>query len=135
MTRKFLDALTYKIIGAAIEVHKVVGPGQLESVYHVCMEHELDLRKINFVSEKQVKINYKGLALDADLRCDFLVENIIVVELKSVQEIHPVHQAQIISYMNLLKVPKGILINFNVTNIFNEGQQTFVNKLFGMLDD
>ncbi len=135
MTIKFLDELTYKIIGAAIEVHKVVGPGQLESVYHVCMEHELRLRKIGFVSEKQVRIDYKGLALDADLRCDFLVEDAIAVELKSVQEIHPVHKAQIISYMNLLKVPKGILINFNVTNIFNEGQQTFVNKLFGMLDD
>jgi GxxExxY protein len=135
MTRKYLDDLTYKIIGAAIEVHKVLGPGQLESVYHKCMELELKLRGISFQTEKVVEIVYKGTTVNAELRCDLLVEDAIVVELKAVQEILPVHKAQILSYMNLLEKPKGILINFNVTNIYNEGQQTFVNKIFERLND
>ena len=134
MTQKYLDELTYKIIGAAIEVHKVLGPGQLESVYHLCMKHELQRRGIVFVSEKIIGINYKGFELDTELRCDLIIEDCIAVELKAVQEILPIHQAQIISYMNLLQVPKGILINFNVTSIFKEGQKTFVNKLFERLD-
>ncbi|MCW5906784.1 MAG: GxxExxY protein [Chitinophagales bacterium] len=135
MTRRYLDDLTYKIIGAAIEVHKVLGPGQLESVYHKCMEIELEQRRIAFQSERDVEIVYKGVSVNTDLRCDILVEEAIVVELKAVQEVLPVHKAQILSYMSLLEKPKGILINFNVTNIYNEGQQTFVNKIFERLDD
>jgi len=135
MTRKHLDDLTYKIIGAAIEVHKAIGPGQLESVYHRCMEIELNLRDIMFQTEKDVDLVYKGTTVNTELRCDLLVEDAIVVELKAVQEILPVHKAQILSYMNLLEKPKGILINFNVSNIYNEGQQTFVNKIFERLND
>lgn len=135
MTRSYLDDLTYKIIGAAIEVHKALGPGQLESVYHRCMEVELAERKIAYKSEQPVDITYKGILIKTDLRCDLLVGDAIVVELKAVQEVLPVHKAQILSYMSLLEKPKGILINFNVTNIYNEGQQTFVNKLFERLDN
>ncbi len=135
MTRKYLDELTYKIIGAAIEVHKAIGPGQLESVYHLCMVEELRLREIKFISGKDIEINYKGKKVETELRCDLFVENCIAVELKAVQEVLPIHEAQIISYMNLLKALKGILINFNVRNIFNEGQKTFVNKLFDALPD
>ncbi|WKV13811.1 GxxExxY protein [Marivirga harenae] len=130
-TRKaFLKELTYKINGAAIEVHKELGPGLLESVYHQCLIHELRNRNVYFQSERLIEVNYKGLNLDTNLRCDLLVEKSICVELKAVKEMLPVHDAQILSYMKLLKVPKGILYNFNVYNLYNEGQKTFVNEFF-----
>ncbi len=130
-TRKdFLKELTYKINGAAIEVHKELGPGLLESVYHQCLIHELKNQNIYFQTEKLIEVNYKGLNLDTNLRCDILVENSICVELKAVKEILPVHDAQVLSYMKLLKVPKGILFNFNVYNLFNQGQKTLVNEFF-----
>ncbi|MFM2305383.1 MAG: hypothetical protein RLZZ367_52 [Bacteroidota bacterium] len=135
MTIKRLNDLTFQIIGSAIEVHKIVGPGQLERVYQLCMVEELKQRGIRFVSEKQIKLNYKGKELDTDLRCDLLIEDCIVVELKAVQEMVPIHEAQIISYMNQLQVPKGILINFHCTNIFKEGQKTFINNLYETLKD
>ena len=135
ITKKQLDELTYKVIGAAIEVHQELGPGLLESVYHRCLIHELKLQNISFHSELTVPIKYKGLELDADLRCDLKIENRLAVELKSVEYILPVHQAQIITYMKLLEVPKGILINFNVFNLFKDGQLTFVNELFRILPD
>ena len=80
-----------------------------------------------------VPLIYKGKSLNCDLRCDFLVENLIVVELKSVSEIHDIHRAQLLNYMKLLKVPKGILLNFNVINLYHEGQETLVNKYYEML--
>lgn len=130
ITKQYLNELTYKVVGAAIEVHKELGPGLLESVYHRCLFHELRMRNIYFQSEMVIPIKYKDLELDAELRCDFFVENILVVEIKAVDAIHPVHKAQLITYMKLLNVPKGILINFNVYHLFKEGQQTFVNDLF-----
>ena len=134
MTKKDIDNLSFQIIGAAIEVHKNLGAGLLESVYHECMKEELRLRKINFHTEKIVPIIYKGNQLEANLRCDLYIENLIVVELKSTVEVHKVFDSQILTYMNLLNAPKGILINFNVTNIFKEGQQTFVNKYYEQLN-
>ncbi|SFU17506.1 GxxExxY protein [Algoriphagus locisalis] len=133
-TQKSIDKLSYQIIGAAIEVHKHLGPGLLESVYHKCLAIELESREIKFNSELIIPIEYKGHIVDTQLRCDFLVENLIVVEIKSVSEIPPIHQAQIINYLNLLKAPKGILINFNVVNIFHHGQKTFINKYYELLD-
>ena len=130
LTKKYLKDLIYKVNGAAIEVHKELGPGLLESVYHKCMKHELKNRGIYFQSELVVPVNFKGLALDTELRCDLFVENILPVELKAVEYILPVHEAQIITYMKLLKVPEGLLLNFNVSNLYSEGQQTFVNELF-----
>ena len=130
LTKTILRDLTYQINGAAIEVHKYTGPGLLESVYHKCLKHELTLRGINFQSELNVPINYKGLKLDTDLRCDLFIENKIVVELKAVESILPIHEAQLMTYMNLLGAPKGILLNFNCANIYSEGQKTFVNDLF-----
>ena len=130
MTKKYLNELTYKIIGAAIEVHKELGPGLLESVYHKCLKQELFLRNIKFTSEQIVPVNYKGVSIDAELRCDLVIENAIVVELKSVEAIVPVFEAQLLTYMKLLDMPKGIIINFNCTNIFKEGQKTFVNEIF-----
>lgn len=130
MTKKGIDDLLFQIIGAAIEVHKNLGAGLLESVYHECMKEELRLRKINFHTEKKVPIIYKGNQLEVSLRCDLYIENLIVVELKSTLEMHKVFDSQILTYMNLLNAPKGILINFNCKNIFKEGQKTFVNEIY-----
>ena len=135
LTKSYLDELTYKINGAIIEVHRHLGPGLLESIYHKCLKHELTLRNIKFQSELLVPINYKGLVTDADIRCDLLIENTIVVELKSVKAFEPIFTAQLLSYMNLLKKPKGILVNFNVLNIMNSGHKTIVNDYFWELDE
>ena len=133
LTKKYLDELTYEIIGSAIEVHKIMGRGLLERVYHQCLMEELIHRKINFQTELKIPLDYKGKLLDVDFRCDLLVENLIVVELKAVQEINPLFEAQLLTYMKLLKCPKGILINFSCSNIFREGQKTFVNEYFAKL--
>jgi GxxExxY protein len=135
ITKKYLDELTYQIIGAAIEVHKALGPGLLESVYHKCMKEELKLRKLQFASEILTPLEYKGIELNTDLRCDLFVENCIAIELKSIDLLAPIHEAQILTYMRLLNCPKGILINFNCVNLFKEGQKTFVNNLFRELKE
>ena len=134
-TKPYLKDLIYNVNGAAIEVHKYLGPGLLECIYHKCLEKEFKLRKLHFNSQLIVPVSYKGLSIDTSLKCDFLVEDILIVELKSVAYILPVHIAQVLTYMQLLQSPKGILINFNVTNIYNEGQQTFVNELYRGLPD
>ena len=135
MTKTQLKDLVYKVNGAAIEVHKNLGPGLLESVYHKCLQKEFELRGILFMSEFKIPIEYKGLELEADLRLDFLVENILPVEIKAVEYILPVHEAQIITYLKLLEKPEGLLINFNVTNIYKEGQKTYVNELYRELKE
>lgn len=134
-TKKYLDELTYQVLGAAIEVHKIMGRGLLESVYWQCLIEELIQRKINFLTEMKIPVTYKGKALNIDFRCDLFVENCLVVELKAVQEFHPVHEAQLLNYMNLLHAPKGVLINFNSNNIFREGQKTMVNQYFSRLPE
>ena len=135
MNKKYLDKLTYDVVGAAIEVHKSLGAGLLESVYHDCMKHELFLRKINFSTEMIVPIHFKGINLETDLRCDLFIENCLVAELKSVAEIAPINEAQLLTYMKLLQSPKGILINFNCVNLFKDGQKTYVNELFRNLPE
>ena len=134
-TKSDLNDLTYEIIGAAIEVHRHLGPGLLESVYHSCLKEELKQKRIGFESEFFVPLTYKNKNLSTELRCDLLIENCIAIELKAVDKLHPVHDAQLMTYMRLLKVPKGILINFNSVNIFKEGQRTFVNDLFRQLPE
>jgi len=135
LTKKKLKDLVYKVNGAAIEVHRHLGPGLLESVYHKCLKKELEIRGIRYDSEVAVKVDYKGEALETDLRCDLLIEGILPVELKAVDAVHPVHEAQLLTYMKLLELPEGLLINFNVVNIFKEGQKTFVNELYRNLPD
>ena len=130
ITKSYLKDLTYKVTGAAIEVHKRLGPGLLESVYHKCLAKELELRNIPFKSEHKIPYNYKGFDLDIELRCDFLIDDVLVVELKSVTEILPIHEAQLITYMKLLEIPKGLLINFNVESLYYDGQKTYVNEYF-----
>ena len=133
ITQKYLDELTYEVVGAAIEVHKIMGRGLLESVYHQCLKEELLHRKINFLTELRIPVLYKNKELAIDFRCDLFVEQCLVVELKAVLEMTNVFEAQLLTYMKLLKSPKGILINFNCLNIFKQGQKTYVNEYFKLL--
>lgn len=130
ITQKYLDELTYEVIGSAIEVHKTMGRGLLESVYQMCLKEELLHRKINFLTEMKVPLVYKNKELQIDFRCDLFIENCLVVELKSVLLLNPIFEAQLQTYMKLLKAHKGIIINFNCSNIFKEGQKTIVNDYF-----
>lgn len=135
LTKSFLNDLSYKIVGCAIEVHKHLGPGLLESAYQDCMKQEYKIKGMNFKSQLLVPINYKGLILDTDYRLDFLVEDEMIVELKAMEGILPVHEAQLLTYMKLLKKSKGVLINFNCTNIVKEGTKQMVNEFFALLPD
>ncbi|WP_405568030.1 GxxExxY protein [Polaribacter sp. Asnod6-C07] len=130
ITKKYLDDLTYTFLGCCINVHKELGPGLLESVYQQCIIEELKYNDISFSSELTIDLKYRGKEIDSKLRADLVIENCIVVELKSVKEFQPIFDAQLLTYMHLLKVPKGILINFNCLNIFKQGQKTFVNDIF-----
>jgi GxxExxY protein len=133
ITQKYLDQLTYRILGCAIEVHKQLGPGLLESIYERCFVHELSLRGLSCETQCCVPLSYKGINLEAELRLDVLVEGMVITELKSIAGILPVHQAIVLTYMRMLEKPKGIIINFNCTNIFKEGQVTLVNEIYAKL--
>lgn len=135
ITKKYLDELTYQVIGCAIEVHKHLGPGLLESIYEKCFLQELTVRNIAHKNQLWVPLEYKGLQLDTELRLDVLVEDILCVELKAQEGLLPVHDAILLSYMQMLQKPKGILINFHCVNIFKNGQRTLVNNLFAVLPD
>lgn len=106
--------LTGKIIGAAIEVHRHLGPGLLESAYQICLGRELELRGIRFEREKSLPIEYKSERLDCGYRLDFIVEQKVIVELKSVDNLLPIHDAQVLTYLKLTGCKVGLLINFNV---------------------
>lgn len=135
VTKKYLNELTYKVIGCAIEVHKFLGPGLLESVYEKCFLHELALRGIAHRKQVWVPLDYKGLKVETELRLDVLVEEILCVELKAQDGFLPIHEAIVLSYMQMLQKPKGIIINFHCVNIFKEGQKTLINNLFSLLPD
>lgn len=128
--REYLKDLVYQVNGAAIEVHRALGPGLLENIYQRCLVHELSLRKIEFKSEVNLPIYYKGAEINASLRCDFIIEDMLVVELKAVETVLPIHKAQLLTYMKLLRKPMGLMLNFNCTHIYSEGQKTYVNEYF-----
>src|SRR5919204_5791202 len=107
------DGLSRVAIGAAIEVHRLKGPGLIESIYERCLMRELELRQIAVVNQRLVRIEYKGPVFEEPLRFDVLVEGCLLLELKCVQEILPIHKAQLLSYMKLLEVPLGLIINFH----------------------
>ena len=107
------DDLSGEIIGAAIEVHRDKGPGLIESIYERCFMHELSLRHLTATNQKLIRIQYKDLAFEEPLRFDVLVEDCILVENKSVERVLPIHKAQLFSYMKLLNIPIGLLINFH----------------------
>ncbi|OQY71111.1 MAG: GxxExxY protein [Ignavibacteriales bacterium UTCHB2] len=113
MTQKIVNDLAYKIVGCAIEVHKQLGPGLLENIYERCLKYELELNGLKVKTQIPVEVIYKGKKIDSDLRLDLLVEDLIIVELKAVETVIPLFQAQLITYLKLLKKPKGLLINFN----------------------
>jgi len=109
-----LNEITSTIIGAAIEVHRTLGPGLLESIYQKCLAAELSDRGLKFEAEKPVPVRYKHHTFDSELKYDFLVEGQVVVETKTVEKLLPIHQAQLMSYMKLLHCKLGLLINFKV---------------------
>ena len=119
------EALTGNVIGAAIEVHRDVGPGLLESTYERCLAHELKLRGISFKVQVPIPVWFKGVKLDCGYRCDFLIEDILLVELKSVEQIVKIHEAQLLTYMKDAKGEVGLLINFNVT-VLQQGLKRYL---------
>lgn len=108
------EELSGRVIGAAIEVHRELGPGLLESTYEQCLAHELKLRDIAFKIQVPISVEYKGVKLDCGYRADFLIDDILLVELKSVEQLAKIHEAQLLTYMKHAKVEVGLLINFNV---------------------
>ena len=110
-------SLTRELIGAAIEVHKDKGPGLLETIYEWCLLRELELRGLQTVNQKSVVIEYRGAKREEPLRFDILVEGCLLVEVKAVERILPIHKAQLLSYMKLMNIPVGLLINFNVERL------------------
>ncbi len=108
------DALSNKVIGCAIEVHRNLGPGLLESTYEQCLAHELKIAEIPFKLQCPLPVEYKGVKLDCGYRIDLFVDNSIIVELKSVDNVLPIHQAQLLTYMKLSGIKIGLLMNFNV---------------------
>ena len=107
------DELSRQIIGAAIEVHRAMGPGLMESIYEKCLVCELQLRKITCAHQRMVRVNYKGFSFEESLRFDLMIEDCLLLELKCVERLLPVHKAQLLSYMKLLNVPLGLLMNFH----------------------
>ncbi|MCK9254336.1 MAG: GxxExxY protein [Bacteroidales bacterium] len=134
MTKKEVTQLSYEILGCAIKVHNALGPGLLESVYEKCLKYELIKQGYEVEQQLPVAIVYDELVIDSDLRLDLLVNKTVAVELKTVENILPVHEAQTITYMNLLKVPQSLLINFYTTNI-SKSSKPFVNEIFRALPD
>lgn len=134
LTKKEVTQLSYEIVGYAIKVHKKLGPGLLESVYEECLKYELEKNGYDVKQQLIIKIDYDDLELESQLRLDLLVNDCVVVELKTVDNFHPIHEAKILTYMNLLKRPQGLLINFNTTNV-TKSTKPFVNEYFQMLDD
>ncbi len=111
---RHLNLVTHDVIGSAIEVHRCLGPGLLESAYLECLCHELRMRNVVFDRGIALPLRYKGLALDQGYRLDLVVAGSIIVELKSVERLLPVHEAQVLTYLKLKRLPLGLLINFNV---------------------
>jgi GxxExxY protein len=119
-----INRIRERIIGAAIEVHRTLGPGLLESTYHACLAHEWKQQGLEVETEKELPVAYKGVTLDRGYRIDLLVEQTVIVELKAVQELTAIHEAQILSYLKLSGRPVGLLINFNVRQL-TEGIKRF----------
>ncbi|MGC9362797.1 MAG: GxxExxY protein [Candidatus Syntrophosphaera sp.] len=126
MNQEYLNELSRNTIGACIEVHKALGPGLLENVYQHCVCQELDLRGISYKKEVDIIIQYKGSIIKSQLRADLIVEDQIIVEFKSVNELVPIHEAQLLTYLKLMNKRLGLLINFNVP-LLKDGIKRMVN--------
>ena len=123
-----INELSSKIIGAAIEVHKALGPGLLESAYEECLCHEFGLRGLSNERQKPLPVVYKGVELDCGYRLDIVVENTIILELKSCEKIEPIHKAQLLTYLKLSGLKLGLILNFNVA-LMRDGIVRIVNEL------
>ena len=119
------DDLSRRVLGCAIEVHRELGPGLLESTYEQCLAHELSLNNIGFRLQQPQSVAYKGISLDCGYRIDLLVEDTLILELKSIEEVKGIHEAQLLTYMKLSGIKTGLLINFNVPKLKN-GIKRFV---------
>ena len=119
--------LSETIIGACIEVHRHLGPGLLESAYEQCLAHELELQRLRFARQLAIPVAYKGCLIDCGYRIDFMIENSIVVELKAVENLLPVHQAQVLTYLKLTRLSVGLLVNFNV-RVLKDGLRRLTRK-------
>ena len=111
------DKLSEKVIGCALEVHRNLGPGLLESTYEQCLARELKLAEIEFKLQYPLPVDYKGIKLDCGYRVDMLIENCLIVELKSVDKVLPIHEAQLLTYMKLAEISIGLMMNFNVPQL------------------
>jgi GxxExxY protein len=119
------DVLSNRVIGCAIEVHRALGPGLLESAYQRCLAHELTIQKIAHVPEYPLSLEYKGRYIECGYRIDLLIEDLLIVELKSVERVQPIHEAQLLTYMKLAGIGTGLLINFN-TVLLKDGLKRYV---------
>jgi GxxExxY protein len=117
--------LVREVIGCAIEVHRTLGPGLLESAYEQCLAHELSQRKISFAMQKQLAVEYKGIHIDCGYRIDMVIQDELLLELKSVEHLLPIHEAQILTYLKLAGLRHGLLINFNV-RLLCDGIRSFL---------
>ncbi len=124
------DEITEKIIGCAIEVHKALGPGLLESAYEECLCYELSQKGCSFFRQFPLPVTYKGIKLDCGYRIDLLVEDLVVVELKTVEKLLPIHDAQLLTYLKLYQRPLGLLLNFNAP-VMKLGIKRLVNQYSG----
>ncbi len=119
------DDLSHRVIGCAIEVHRALGPGLLESAYEQCLAHELSRSNVDFKMQHPQPVQYKGIQLDCGYRIDLLVEDVLILELKSVDQLKGIHEAQLLTYMKLAEIRIGLLVNFNVTKL-KDGIKRFV---------
>lgn len=133
ISQKYVDQIAHAIIGCAIDIHKELGPGLLESAYEKCMIYLLNKKGFKVESQLEVPITFQDLIVSKAYKLDLLVEDLVIVELKAIREFTPVDKAQILTYLRFMKKPKGILINFHCSNIFYEGQQTFITKEYSKL--
>ena len=134
ITKKIVNELSYEIVGCAIEVHKAMGPGLLESVYQSCMHEELTDHGLAFKSQVLLPVFYKGKDVGGKLKLDLIVEDLVIVELKAVDIMLPLFQAQLLSYLRMAEKPKGLLINFHAENIVNQ-MIPLVSERFALLPD
>jgi GxxExxY protein len=132
MNKRIITNLSYEIVGCAIKVHKELGPGLLESVYETCLKYELEKNGFTVQQQLYIPIEYDGLSLESNLRLDLLIEDLIIVELKAIETVLPIHEAVLLTYMKLLKKPQGLLINFYTENI-TKSMKPFVNEYFALL--
>lgn len=128
MSDEELNIISGKILDCSIEVHRNLGPGLLESIYHSCLCKEFDLREIKYSSQTRVPIWYKGELIINDFKLDLLVEQVIVIELKAVVTVHPVYSSQLLSYLRLMNKRLGLLINFNVSRLV-DGYKRIINNI------